>query len=593
MTIICGDCLEEMRKMEDNSINAIVTDPPYGLSFMGKGWDYAVPNSDYWKECWRISKPGSFLIAMGGTRTFHRLTCAIENAGFEIRDCISWLYGSGFPKSHNNFGLEGYGTALKPAWEPCIVAMKPLDGTFKQNAERWGQAGINIDGCRIDFQDTQDEKTAQCQRGSKTVKTLYEGGFHSLDRSDRSHIKGRWPANVIFDEFFEQVLVLKDNLPNDIISVIQEYFHDYKLPNLPKRNKYISKPDQKEQRTVLQSPLLQSCPDGKNERGSSSYEGSETSAGINCSDEKATDKNGQRESGLQGLLVREGIQIHQSPSIVTRAFGDSEENDNSGRNSRTSDYDGSVFESSIEKIGNCASSQWGEGRQQDRKLRDDGQFDPQDGAQGNSQRTSRIEIRERALKVLACDVPEKWLKYFFESGEEIRSPHCAAKMLDEQSGVLKSGRLKPYKSTCDLKSRGWGFSPDRDYTSSSNTGGASRFFYCAKASSGERNEGLERFPLKECDDWPQGIRPNAKRRAACRQNKHPTVKPLKLMEYLIKLVMPPKDGILLDPFAGSGTTILAAYKLGLKAIGIEKQPEYAEIAKERLSYFEEKQSKCM
>ena len=145
MTIICGDCLEEMRKMEDNSINAIVTDPPYGLSFMGKGWDYAVPNSDYWKECWRISKPGSFLIAMGGTRTFHRLTCAIENAGFEIRDCISWLYGSGFPKSHNNFGLEGYGTALKPAWEPCIVAMKPLDGTFKQNAERWGQAGINME----------------------------------------------------------------------------------------------------------------------------------------------------------------------------------------------------------------------------------------------------------------------------------------------------------------------------------------------------------------------------------------------------------------------------------------------------------------
>ena len=148
--IILGDCLEEMRKMADNSISAIVTDPPYGLSFMGKGWDHVVPEVSYWKEALRISKPGSFLIAMGGTRTFHRLTCAIEDAGWEIRDCISWLYGSGFPKSHNHFRVDGFGTALKPAWEPCIVTMKPLDGTFAQNAEKWGQAGINIDGCRIE-----------------------------------------------------------------------------------------------------------------------------------------------------------------------------------------------------------------------------------------------------------------------------------------------------------------------------------------------------------------------------------------------------------------------------------------------------------
>ena len=153
MNVIHGDCLEEMRKMESNSISAIVTDPPYGLHFMGKEWDADLPDHDIWKEALRIAKPGSFLLSFGGTRTYHRLTCAIEDAGWEIRDCLMWLYGNGFPKSHNHFGVEGYGTALKPAYEPIIMAMKKCDGTFKQNAEKWGQSGINIDGCRIPTED--------------------------------------------------------------------------------------------------------------------------------------------------------------------------------------------------------------------------------------------------------------------------------------------------------------------------------------------------------------------------------------------------------------------------------------------------------
>src|SRR6266478_5698571 len=191
--IIHGDCLEEMRKMADNSISAIVTDPPYGLSFMGKEWDYVLPQMSYWKEAFRISKPGAFLVSMGGTRTFHRLACAIEDAGWEIRDCISWLYGSGFPKSHNHFGIEGYGTALKPAWEPCIVAMKPCDGTFKQNSEKWGQAGINIDACRIE---TQEDRSRPY--GPQNEANTYCKGWKGIESI--SHPKGRWPANVILDE---------------------------------------------------------------------------------------------------------------------------------------------------------------------------------------------------------------------------------------------------------------------------------------------------------------------------------------------------------------------------------------------------------
>src|SRR6266481_3529400 len=122
--ILNGDCLEVMRNMEPNSIDCIVTDPPYGLHFMGKDWDHGIPSKIFWEEALRISKPGSILLAFGGTRTHHRLTCAIEDAGWEVRDCLMWLFGSGFPKSHNHFGFPGYGTALKPAYEPIIMAMK-------------------------------------------------------------------------------------------------------------------------------------------------------------------------------------------------------------------------------------------------------------------------------------------------------------------------------------------------------------------------------------------------------------------------------------------------------------------------------------
>ncbi len=199
--IIHSDCLDAMREMEDNSIDFIVTDPPYGLSFMNKGWDYAIPNAEYWKECARILKPGSFLASMGGTRTFHRLTCAIEDGGFQIRDCISWIYGSGFPKSHNNFGFKGYGTVLKPAWEPIIIAMKPLDGTFANNAEKWGVAGINIDSSRIEAKD-QDELAKNWNRETVTDMRSgnYGNGIASGIKLETKASNGRWPANLILDE---------------------------------------------------------------------------------------------------------------------------------------------------------------------------------------------------------------------------------------------------------------------------------------------------------------------------------------------------------------------------------------------------------
>ena len=125
MTVLHGDCREQLANLEDGSVDAIVTDPPYELGFMGKRWDASgiAYDATVWAECYRVLKPGGHVLAFGGTRTYHRMACAIEDVGFEIRDSIHWLYGSGFPKSLNLDGeREGWGTALKPAHEPTATA---------------------------------------------------------------------------------------------------------------------------------------------------------------------------------------------------------------------------------------------------------------------------------------------------------------------------------------------------------------------------------------------------------------------------------------------------------------------------------------
>jgi len=219
--IIHGDCRSAIEFMPSNSIHSIVTDPPYALvsiqkrfgkegsapakdvygrasaGFMGKTWDTGETAFDpaFWADVWRVLRPGGHVLAFGGTRTYHRLASAIEDAGFEIRDQIGWVYGSGFPKSHNMDGeWEGWGTALKPAWEPIVVARKALDGTNAENLTRWGVGALNIDGCRVGVE-------GGTAKGSKPVGAgngIYGAGLHGaceivvLD-------KGRWPANVIHD----------------------------------------------------------------------------------------------------------------------------------------------------------------------------------------------------------------------------------------------------------------------------------------------------------------------------------------------------------------------------------------------------------
>ena len=248
-----GDCIEVMGGLPPESVDAVVTDPPYELGFMGKSWDGSgiAYDTAMWAEVWRVLKPGGHLLSFGGTRTWHRLACATEDAGFEIRDSIAWMYGSGFPKSLDvskaidkaagaqrevvseevsrftavpsrvlnvaNYGdtrpvnddgyqikvttapatdaakqWEGWGTALKPAFEPIVVARKPLIGTVAANVLAHGTGALNIDACRI------AGEVPQVTQGMSASPSSW--GIGTEPRQSQPHDAGRWPANVILDE---------------------------------------------------------------------------------------------------------------------------------------------------------------------------------------------------------------------------------------------------------------------------------------------------------------------------------------------------------------------------------------------------------
>lgn len=194
--LIHGDSLEIRDYLEPESIDAVVTDPPYGLSFMGKEWDHGVPGVEFWQGVSYAMKPGAHLLAFGGTRTYHRLTCAIEDSGLEIRDCVMWVYGSGMPKGHNLKGDHaGWGTALKPAWEPIIVARKPLAGTVATNVAEHGTGALNIDVCRVPGV-AQKPGGKICSKRNFT--SLKDPEFRLVDAPEPNP-EGRWPANVIHD----------------------------------------------------------------------------------------------------------------------------------------------------------------------------------------------------------------------------------------------------------------------------------------------------------------------------------------------------------------------------------------------------------
>ena len=255
MKLLLGDCIDKLKELDDNSVDSIVTDPPYGLSFMGKKWDYDVPSQEIFEECLRVLKPGGYLLSFAGSRTYHRMAVRVEDAGFEIRDQIMWIYGSGFPKSMNigkamdkvqgnerevvgkkggkidfsktkkgdtsfyetawdnkdyveleitkgNSPYEGWGTALKPAHEPIVMARKPLsEKTVVNNVLEWGTGGINIDESRIGT----TTKTNAGKANKENNRIAANGGYVN-DVSSQEHNYGRFPANIILDKEAGRIL---------------------------------------------------------------------------------------------------------------------------------------------------------------------------------------------------------------------------------------------------------------------------------------------------------------------------------------------------------------------------------------------------
>lgn len=234
-TVLHGDCIEVMRTMEPNSIDAIVTDPPYGLGFMGKAWDALPPGKEWAEECLRVLKPGGHILAFGGSRTWHRLAVAIEDAGFEIRESIFWHYGSGFPKSHNVSASldgkrcgcpvpvergsqaggrweicsgcgkpkipDGLGTALKPATEPIVMGRKPFKGTVANNVILHGTGALNIDASRIGNAGGTRKGSFPNQASNGIFGDGLNGGCKIVETGN-----GRWPANVVLDEYMAELL---------------------------------------------------------------------------------------------------------------------------------------------------------------------------------------------------------------------------------------------------------------------------------------------------------------------------------------------------------------------------------------------------
>jgi len=198
-----GDNRDILDQLEENSVDSIVTDPPYEINMMDKEWDRTgiAFDATMWHKCLRVLKPGGYLLAFGGTRTYHRMACAVEDAGFRIVDQIVWLFAQGFPKSHNLKGEhQGKGSALKPAHEPIVVAQKPFKGTIAKNVAKWGTGAFNIDESRVPFTGEQDLKNATWGRGTDILGGNFIGGIHSSGKTNiEANPAGRWPANVLHD----------------------------------------------------------------------------------------------------------------------------------------------------------------------------------------------------------------------------------------------------------------------------------------------------------------------------------------------------------------------------------------------------------
>lgn len=532
--LVWGDSLEKLKELKDSSIDSVVTDPPYGLSFMGKKWDYDVPSVELWREVLRVLKPGGHLLSFGGTRTYHRMVVNIEDAGFEIRDQIMWIYGSGFPKSldvskaidkaagatreklkrtgktftgsNNNIAgitgefevesnipitatataWQGWGTALKPANEPIVLARKPIEKglTVAENVLKWGCGGLNIDGTRIAHNEECKPMKSQVVDGEMTSQKTFGNGGRSKDTLELKP-NGRWPANVLFDE--DAAELINGSCGQDVA----RFFFVCGQEKIKDAGTFAGK------KTASKSECLNIAGFGSN-------------------------------TTAQYLMGTTSITKTETNLIITFPILNASKNT---------------------LIGTCI-----------------------------------IESEKIIRSLTASSI---------ESVSVVSNTEALINLVNEGQ-VLITGTVSlalPPISKSGARKTANTITPICESTEKNL-----RAFYIAKASKRERNAGLEGMPERAASGLPmrskdgerggEGLDGTATDRLTKSANHHPTVKPIRLMEYLIKLVTPP-NGQVLDPFMGSGSTGCAAVKLGFNFIGIEREQEYVEIAKRRIEHWKQ------
>lgn len=778
--VINGNNIDLLKNYPDNYFDSVVTDPPYGLGkepiaeelmkdwiehgyheikgsgFMGKEWDAFVPQPIFWKEVFRVLKHGGHVLSFFGTRTYDWGVMSMRFAGFEVRDCIQWLYGSGFPKSHNiskaldkmegaereviakskngagaspqkinnhakgdtGIGMldgsgkefeitapatesakqwDGWGTALKPANEPIVLARKPLDKglSIAENILKWGTGGINIDASRIGTEDKTQRTNNGVEWGNR--KDEY---YENREKEVFGSPLGRFPANIILTHSNYQVMTLVGNIDNSKLAEIIRYFYGYtKVFDLRERKRSTSIKDKcrdevlqcgmqeaitKEgfntkqnsselselQNTIhsIQEPLS----DGKKEilqsdlqrpsseiieRGKSNeirektYRGIEDENGGN-KEKKWYNKNERKTPTLErGQNESSRICEHNDFNTSDGLARNGEKNEtNRNLHIGTQNSDGDGNEKTAIGFGECTPHKWDKERQQSEQFSNRGQGESLEEASGNRCGNGEIKERKSILEVFDFDVPTEWLRYFEYTGENLgcvckgtkkvksdghhsykRSggdfingipnqedegnkyaengkeevenwdchEDCPIRILDEQSGDRSSTRINnsnDIKKSNTNKLFGGSIQKKESYSKDyRDKGGASRYFYVAKASKSERNKGLDGFEKKlpNTNDFTNlpSARSNSintssgkERLVLPNQNFHPTVKPIKLMQYLVKMITPP-NGIVLDPFCGSGTTGVACKLDGFQFVGLEQDPEYCKIAQARIENY--------
>ena len=488
--IIQGDCLEKLKELEENSVDSICTDPPYELGFMGKSWDNTgiANNPLMWAECLRVLKPGGHLLSFGGTRTYHRMAVAIEDAGFEVRDMVEWVYGSGFPKSLN----------IGKAVDKLNGKPRPTD-EFKQFL-RDGKKKVGLTSEQIDN---------EIGNGSGIFSQHYVGNNDQIE----------YPTKEKY-QILKRILQLDNSF-------------DYLINWAEAEREIIGKKEKQMQ--------------GWNMDGTTKF----VDRNITL---PSTNEAKQWEGWGTALKpAHEPICMARKPLAESTVASNVLKYGTGGIN-----IDGSRVETTED------------------------QRRPSAGGENGLTGTSTFKIRERKVEDQEQHSGRFPANLIHDNSEEVRG--CFPE--------TKSGSKPGQKGKSILGSEN-GETRQEIENAYGDSGNASRFFksiiYQAKASKSERNKGCEE--LEDViehghyaqDEWSRqnmGNTPDAKREPT--KNNHPTVKPIALMEYLIKMVTP-KGGVVLDPFAGSGSTLVAAKQNGFQYVGIELTPEYIPIIEARLN----------